>query len=145
MSKTISPTLLPSSAKLAEEIKTDFCLVTVNERSICTCIFRKTLSIILGLLWNWSVQCIACFIFCFHVLDSRNGINTKPMKMLNLKGQTKLTWNCLFLYHSAIHLMGLFLPTSPKAIAGLDVCLSVRPKILSSQLLWNYWSIYHET
>ena len=26
-----------------------------------------------------------------------------------------------------------------------SVCLSVRPKILSSQLLWNYWSIYHET
>ena len=25
------------------------------------------------------------------------------------------------------------------------VCSSVRPKILSSQLLWNYWSIYHET
>ena len=27
----------------------------------------------------------------------------------------------------------------------LSVRLSVRPKILSSQLLWNYWSNYHET
>ena len=26
-----------------------------------------------------------------------------------------------------------------------SVCPSVRPKILSSQLLWNYWSNYHET
>ena len=25
------------------------------------------------------------------------------------------------------------------------VCPSVHPKILSSQLLWNYWSNYHET
>ena len=25
-----------------------------------------------------------------------------------------------------------------------SVCPSVRPKILSSQLLWNYWSNYHE-
>ena len=24
-------------------------------------------------------------------------------------------------------------------------CPSVRPKILSSQLIWNYWSNYHET
>ena len=45
-----------------------------------------------------------------------------------------------------------FLPASPKAKAGLgvqslrpSVCPSVRPKILSSQLLWNYWSNYHET
>ena len=27
----------------------------------------------------------------------------------------------------------------------LSVCPSVRPKILSSQLLWNYWSNYHVT
>ena len=26
-----------------------------------------------------------------------------------------------------------------------SVCPFVRPKILSSQLLWNYWSNYHET
>ena len=26
-----------------------------------------------------------------------------------------------------------------------SVCPSVRPKILSSQLLWNYWSEFHET
>ena len=26
-----------------------------------------------------------------------------------------------------------------------SVCPSVRPKILSLQLLWNYWSNYHET
>ena len=26
-----------------------------------------------------------------------------------------------------------------------SVCPSVRPKILSSQLLWNYWSDFHET
>ena len=41
-----------------------------------------------------------------------------------------------------------FLPASPKVKAGLGVQSlrpSVRPKILSSQLLWNYWSNYHET
>ena len=45
-----------------------------------------------------------------------------------------------------------FLPASPKAKAGLGVQSlrpsvrpSVHPKILSSQLLWNYWSNYHET
>ena len=49
-----------------------------------------------------------------------------------------------------------FLPASPMAKAGLgvgslrpsvrqSVCPSVRPEILSSQLLWNYWSNYHET
>ena len=32
-----------------------------------------------------------------------------------------------------------FLPASPKAKAGLGV------QSLSSQLLWNYWSNYHET
>ena len=48
------------------------------------------------------------------------------------------------------------LPASPKAKAGLGVqslgppvcpsiLLSIRPKILSSQLLWNYWSDFHET
>ena len=48
------------------------------------------------------------------------------------------------------------LPASPKAKAGLgvqslrpsvrlSVCPSVRPKILSSQLLWNYWSDFLET
>ena len=26
-----------------------------------------------------------------------------------------------------------------------SICPSVRPKILSSQLLWNYWSDFHET
>ena len=50
----------------------------------------------------------------------------------------------------AILIEGLsgFLPASPKAKAGLRVgslSPSVRPKILSSQLLWNYWSNYHET
>ena len=32
-----------------------------------------------------------------------------------------------------------------RSAATPSVCLSVRPKILSSQLLWNYWSNYHET
>ena len=41
-----------------------------------------------------------------------------------------------------------FQPASPKAKAGIGVQSlrpSVRPKILSSQLLWNYWSDFHET
>ena len=39
-----------------------------------------------------------------------------------------------------------FLPASPKAKAGLGVqSPSVRRKVLSSQLLWNYWSNYHKT
>ena len=41
-----------------------------------------------------------------------------------------------------------FLPASPKAKADLGVQSlrpSVRPIILSSQLLWHYWSNYHET
>ena len=45
-----------------------------------------------------------------------------------------------------------FIPASPKAKAGLgvqslrpSVCPSVRPKIFSSQLLWNYWSDFNET
>ena len=40
-----------------------------------------------------------------------------------------------------------FLPASPKAWSAVtpSVCPFVRPKILSSQLLWNYWSNYHET
>ena len=46
----------------------------------------------------------------------------------------------------------VFLPALPKAKAGLGVQSlrpsvrpTVRPKILSSQLLWNYWSNYRET
>ena len=59
-------------------------------------------------------------------------------------------------FSSQEHQCYKFLPASPKAKAGLgvqslrpsvrpSVCPSVRPKILSSQLLWKYWSNYHET
>ena len=46
-----------------------------------------------------------------------------------------------------IRIIYFLLPASPKAKAGLGVGSlrpSVRPKILTSQLLWNYWSNYHE-
>ena len=32
-----------------------------------------------------------------------------------------------------------------RSLVTPSVCSSVRPKILSSQLLWNYWSDFHET
>ena len=32
-----------------------------------------------------------------------------------------------------------------RSLVTPSVCSSVHPKILSSQLLWNYWSNYHET
>ena len=54
--------------------------------------------------------------------------------------------------HSCHCKLVTFLPASPKAKAGLGVQSlrlsvrpSVRPKIMSSQLLWNYWSNYNET
>ena len=78
---------------------------------------------------------------------------------LCVKGIPGFINNPLFNSHEVI-----FLPASPKAKAGLgvqslrpsvrpsicpsicpSVCPSIRPKILSSQLLWNYWSNYHET
>ena len=80
----------------------------------------------------------------FQIFLCRRVIGKKPaLPEKNLAGTWKTIWG-----RTAVNVFLLvkypFLPASPKSKAGLGL-QSLRPsvglKILSSQLLWNYWSI----
>ena len=52
---------------------------------------------------------------------------------------------CIYEYKRADSCIPCMHENRSRSAVHPSVCPSVRPKILSSQLLWNYWSNYHVT